>query len=74
MSWFATNVVSAFLLPPFNLILLGMLGVLLLKCKPGLGKAMVVVRAGFALPAVHPARGRRTAANTGAGPTPQFPG
>ena len=42
MSWFATNVASAFLLPPFNLILLGMLGVLLLRCKPGLGKAMVV--------------------------------
>jgi len=42
MSWFATNAVSAFLLPPFNLILLGMLGVLLLRCKPGLGKAMVV--------------------------------
>ena len=42
MSWFATNAISAFLLPPFNLILLGMLGVLLLRCKPGLGKAMVV--------------------------------
>ena len=42
MSWFATNAVSAFLLPPFNLILLGILGVLLLRCKPGLGKAMVV--------------------------------
>jgi len=42
MSWFATDVASAFLLPPFNLILLGMLGVLLLRCKPGLGKAMVV--------------------------------
>ena len=42
MSWFATNVASAFLLPPFNLILLGMLGVLLLRCKPELGKAMVV--------------------------------
>ena len=41
MNWFATNAVSAFLLPPFNLILLGMLGVLLLRCKPGLGKAMV---------------------------------
>ena len=41
MSWFATNAISAFLLPPFNLILLGMLGVLLLRCKPGLGKAMV---------------------------------
>jgi uncharacterized SAM-binding protein YcdF (DUF218 family) len=42
MSWFATNLASAFLLPPFNLILLGMAGVLLLKRSPGLGKALVI--------------------------------
>jgi hypothetical protein len=42
MSWFATNLASAFLLPPFNLILLGTAGVLLLKRSPGLGKALVI--------------------------------
>ena len=36
MSWFATNLISVFLLPPLNLILLGATGILLLK-RPGPG-------------------------------------
>ena len=42
MSWFATNLASAFLLPPFNLILLGTAGVLLLRRRPGFGKSLVI--------------------------------
>jgi uncharacterized SAM-binding protein YcdF (DUF218 family) len=41
MSWFASNLLSAFLLPPFNAILLGAIGFLLLKRRPRLGKLMV---------------------------------
>ncbi|MEP7073118.1 MAG: YdcF family protein [Nitrosospira sp.] len=41
MGW-ATNLVSAFLLPPLNLILLGAIGVLLLKRRPRTGKILVV--------------------------------
>ena len=43
MSWFATNLVSAFLLPPFNLILLGAAGTLLLEHRPRLGKILLIV-------------------------------
>jgi uncharacterized SAM-binding protein YcdF (DUF218 family) len=42
MGWFAGNLVSAFLLPPLNLILLGTIGVLLLKRHPGVGKVLVL--------------------------------
>lgn len=42
MGWFATNLLSAFLLPPLNLILPGVLGVLLLRRHPRLGKLLVV--------------------------------
>lgn len=42
MSWFASNLLSAFLLPPFNIILLGAIGFLLLKRRPRLGKLMVL--------------------------------
>src|SRR5688500_17050282 len=42
MGWFATNLISAFLLPPLNLILLGAIGILLLKSRPGLGKRLLV--------------------------------
>jgi uncharacterized SAM-binding protein YcdF (DUF218 family) len=42
MGWFATNLISAFLLPPLNLILLGAIGTLLLKSRPGLGKRLLV--------------------------------
>jgi uncharacterized SAM-binding protein YcdF (DUF218 family) len=41
MGWFATNLISAFLLPPLNLILLGAIGILLLKSRPGLGKRLL---------------------------------
>ncbi len=43
MSWFLTNLVSAFLLPPLSLIVLGAVGVLLFKSRPVLGKFLVVV-------------------------------
>ncbi len=42
MSWFLTNLVSAFLLPPLSLIVLGAVGVLLFKSRPVLGKLLVV--------------------------------
>ncbi|MEO7320708.1 MAG: YdcF family protein [Nitrosospira sp.] len=42
MGWFAANLVSAFLLPPLSLILLGAIGVLLLKRRPRVGKVLVV--------------------------------
>ncbi|SCX39099.1 YdcF family protein [Nitrosospira sp. Nsp1] len=41
MSWFASNLLSAFLMPPFSVILLGAAGILLLKRRPELGKLMV---------------------------------
>jgi uncharacterized SAM-binding protein YcdF (DUF218 family) len=37
------NLLSALLLPPSNLILLGMAGIALLKHRPGLGKALVTL-------------------------------
>ncbi|MDE2365945.1 MAG: YdcF family protein [Betaproteobacteria bacterium] len=43
MGWYATNLISAFLLPPFNLILLGTAGLLLLKWQPRLGKILMTV-------------------------------
>lgn len=42
MSWFASNLLSAFLMPPFSVILLGAAGILLLKRRPELGKLMVL--------------------------------
>ena len=42
MSWFLKNLVSAFLLPPLSLIVLGVVGVLLLKSRPVLGKFLVI--------------------------------
>ena len=42
MSWFTTNLASAFLLPPFNLILVGTAAVLLLRRSPRLGKALMI--------------------------------
>jgi uncharacterized SAM-binding protein YcdF (DUF218 family) len=41
MSWFAINFASAFLLPPFNLIILGAAGILLLKRRQALGMTLV---------------------------------
>ncbi|HEY6043550.1 MAG TPA: YdcF family protein [Nitrosospira sp.] len=43
MGWYATNLISAFLLPPFSLILLGTAGLLLLKWRPRLGKLLIAV-------------------------------
>lgn len=43
MGWYATNLISAFLLPPFNLILLGTAGLLLLRWRPRLGKLLITV-------------------------------
>ena len=42
MSWFLKNLVSAFLLPPSSLIVLGAVGVLFLKSRPVLGKFLVI--------------------------------
>ncbi|MFZ5529606.1 MAG: YdcF family protein [Pseudomonadota bacterium] len=41
MSWLAVNFLSAFLLPPFSLLLLAGLGMALLKRRPGLGKVLI---------------------------------
>ncbi len=41
MGWFAINLISAFLLPPFNLILLGTAGLVLLKWRPRLGTLLI---------------------------------
>ena len=43
MNWFTTNLISAFLLPPFNLILSGVAGVLLLKYRPWLGRMVLTI-------------------------------
>jgi len=43
MGWYATNLISAFLLPPFNLILLGAVGLLLLKWRPRSGALLLTV-------------------------------
>jgi len=42
MIWFLKNLVSAFLLPPLSLIVLGAAGVLFLKTRPVLGKFLVI--------------------------------
>lgn len=47
MSWLITNIISAFLLPPLNLILLGLAGLFLMKRRPRLGKTLLA--AAFAL-------------------------
>jgi len=41
MSWLLTNIISAFMLPPFNLILLGSAGLLVLGRRPRLGKGLI---------------------------------
>lgn len=41
MNWFATNFISAFLLPPLNLLVLGVVGTLLLKRRPKLGRRLI---------------------------------
>jgi uncharacterized SAM-binding protein YcdF (DUF218 family) len=46
MSWFSTNLLAAFLLPPLNLLLLGTAGLLLLRRNARLGKILIAI--GFA--------------------------
>jgi uncharacterized SAM-binding protein YcdF (DUF218 family) len=43
LNWFATNFISAFLLPPLNLLLLGGVGAFLCNRRPQLGRALVVL-------------------------------
>ncbi|HQT25064.1 MAG TPA: YdcF family protein [Burkholderiales bacterium] len=43
MSWIAVHLISAFLLPPLNLILLGAAGLLLLGSRPRLGKRLIAL-------------------------------
>lgn len=42
MSWFFTNLVSAFLLPPLNLLLLALAGLFLGRSRPRLGRTLLV--------------------------------
>ncbi len=42
MSWFLTNLIAALLLPPFNLLLLLVVGMLALKRRPKLGRGLLV--------------------------------
>ena len=42
MVWFLKNLVSAFLLPPLSLIVLGVVGILFLKNHPILGKSLII--------------------------------
>ncbi len=41
MSWFATNLLAAFALPPLNLLLIGMAGLLLWRRRPRLARGLV---------------------------------
>lgn len=43
MSWFATNLIAAFLLPPLSLLLAALLGLALLRSHPRLGRTLVVI-------------------------------
>ncbi len=43
MSWFAVNFISAFLLPPLNLLLGALTGLLLLRTYPRLGRVLLAV-------------------------------
>jgi len=42
MSWFATNLIAAFLLPPLSLLLAALLGLLLLRSYPRLGRTLLL--------------------------------
>lgn len=41
MSWFITNLVSAFLLPPLNLLLAALVGLLIARSRPRLGRILL---------------------------------
>lgn len=43
MTGFLVNLLSAALLPPFNLLLLGTGGLMLLKSRPRLGKLIIII-------------------------------
>jgi len=42
MSWFFTNLISVFLLPPLNLLLVSVLGLFLVRSRPRLGRMLLV--------------------------------
>ena len=42
MSWFAVNLLSAFLLPPLNLLLLALAGLLAARSRPRLGRTLLI--------------------------------
>lgn len=42
MSWFLTNLIAAFLLPPLNLLLAALLGLALLRAYPRLGRTLLI--------------------------------
>lgn len=42
MSWFFTNLISAFLLPPLNLLLAALVGLFLSRSRPRLGRALLI--------------------------------
>ncbi len=42
MSWFFTNLISAFLLPPLNLLLVALAGLLLSRSRPNLSRVLLV--------------------------------
>ena len=43
MSWFATNLISAFLLPPLSLLLILLFGILLFSRSPKLSRKLIIV-------------------------------
>lgn len=47
MGWLFTNIVASFLLPPLSLLLIGALGLWLLKRRPALGKGLIVLAFGL---------------------------
>ena len=56
MGWLLTNLIASFLLPPLSLLLIGALGLALLRKRPGLGKGLLALSLGLltvlSLPAV----------------------
>ena len=42
MSWFFTNLINEFLLPPLNLLLVGLVGFFLINSRPRLGRILLV--------------------------------
>ena len=42
MSWFVTNLISAFLLPPLNLLLVALVGLLVARPHPRLGRTLLI--------------------------------